>query len=227
MKFKGLAVFSIALMAMVAAPQAARDFRSFVDCLSQTAHVAFIRAVLNSHESRNPESQVSAPAPERATICSNQPPAFAGTPRTKKPAASSARGASRVLRSLRSSTRQQNPAVELASMEIQGIKEIDPRILGLNEEARQRLIKLSKRNFVFSEDAKKSNGFEFVQTVIKSLRAAEKPKPIRELQRSSIPAIDVNPPSEPVPFIRVPPGPSMALKAVACPGLSEAEIASE
>jgi hypothetical protein len=112
-------------------------------------------------------------------------------------------------------------------MDIHGLKGLDPRILGLNEEARQRLVKLSKRNFVFSEDTKKSNGFEYVQTVIKSLRAAEKPKPIRELQRSSIPAIDVNSPDGPTPFIRVPPGPTMAIKAVSCPGLSETEIASE
>jgi hypothetical protein len=70
MKLKGLAVFSIGLMGLVTVPQAANDFRAFVSGLEQSAHVAFIRVVLASHENATSPVPDEVSPEKPATICS-------------------------------------------------------------------------------------------------------------------------------------------------------------
>jgi hypothetical protein len=77
MKLKGLAVFSIALMALFAAPQAASDVREFVSGVERHLDIAFLHAILKSHDSK----PVSAPAimpvsneKDPAAVCSNSVP---------------------------------------------------------------------------------------------------------------------------------------------------------
>jgi hypothetical protein len=77
MKLKGLAVFSIALMALFAAPQAASDVREFVSGVERHLDIVFLNAILKSHDSK----PVPAPAIMRnsnvkdsGAVCSNSVP---------------------------------------------------------------------------------------------------------------------------------------------------------
>src|SRR3954462_12677554 len=77
MKLKGLAVFSIALMALFAAPQAASDVREFVSGVERHLDIAFLNAILKSHDSKPVPAPAIMPVSNEkdpAAVCSNSVP---------------------------------------------------------------------------------------------------------------------------------------------------------
>src|SRR5260370_161677 len=48
MRLKGIAAFSIILMALIVAPQAASDLREFLGNIAESAQIAFLHAVIES-----------------------------------------------------------------------------------------------------------------------------------------------------------------------------------
>jgi hypothetical protein len=74
MKLKGIAAFSIILMALIVAPQAASDLREFLGCIAESAQIAFLHAVIDSRTgvTSRPEKAVS--LKEHPTVCMNRAP---------------------------------------------------------------------------------------------------------------------------------------------------------
>lgn len=74
MKLKSIAAFSIILMALVSAPQVASDLETFVASVAQSAHTAFLQAVIESRTGGNSKSADAAAPRESSTICLNRVP---------------------------------------------------------------------------------------------------------------------------------------------------------
>jgi len=74
MRLKGIAAFSIILMALIVAPQAASDLREFLGNIAESAQIAFLHAVIESRTgvTSRPEKAVS--LKEHPTVCMNRAP---------------------------------------------------------------------------------------------------------------------------------------------------------
>jgi hypothetical protein len=81
MNLKGLAIFSILLMALIVAPQAADDFHNFVAGLEVSAHNAFLRAIIDSRTSGGSGAETTESGDRGPTMCQMQP-----QPETRVPA---------------------------------------------------------------------------------------------------------------------------------------------
>lgn len=73
MNLRALAVFSILLMALIVAPQAALDFQTFLGSVETSMHRAFLHAILDSRTSESSvQQQTSSPETGR-TVCTLHP----------------------------------------------------------------------------------------------------------------------------------------------------------
>jgi hypothetical protein len=192
MKLKGLAGFSIALMALAVAPQAARDFREFLGSVAQSAQSAFLRAVLNS-ESGSRGNQGGSPAMRPpASICSMKKPqrrvpaprrsngASWTTARTSSPSPAIAINATEPMKI---------PGVQLASFDLSSLKEFDiAPISGTDRIQLDGLIRLAKSSDGMPEQRqKKLADRECIWKIIKSAQSIERLHTFRDVQHNMSP----------------------------------------
>jgi hypothetical protein len=191
MKLKGLAGFSIALMALAVAPQAARDFREFLGSVAQSAQSAFLRAVLNS-ESGNRGSQNGSPAMRPpVTICSMQ------KPQRRVPAPRRSNGASWTTahsyfpsKAVASKAMEpfKIPQVQLASFDMSTLKEFDVSpILGADRIQLDALVRLAKSSDGMAEPQKKLADRECIRKIFKSVHSMERVRAFRDVQHNTMP----------------------------------------
>jgi hypothetical protein len=198
MKLKGLAGFSIALMALAVAPQAARDFREFLGSVAQSAQSAFLRAVLNSESgSRGVQNGSPAMRPP-VSICSMK------KPQRRVPAPRRSNGASWT--TARSSSPSpavaikameplKIPGVQLASFDLSKLKEFDiSPISGTDRIQLDAFVRLAKSSDGMSEQQKKPAGRECMWKIIKSVQSMERARTFRDVQHnmSPLPVIKAN-----------------------------------
>jgi hypothetical protein len=226
MKLKGLAGFSIALMALAVAPQAARDFREFLGSVAQSAQSAFLRAVLNS-ESGSRGNQNGSPAMRPpVSICSMQ------KPRRRVPAPRRSNGASWT--TAYSSAPSQSlavkvveplkiPGVQLASFDVRNLKDFDlPSIPDTDRIPLDALVRLAKSPDGISVQHRTLAYRDCMRKIINSIQSFEKVRPFPEMEHntSPMPVIKTNW-TVPAPVVK----PTSPVKAVA--SIDFPEIASD
>jgi len=82
MKLKGIAAFSIILMALIVAPQAASDLREFLGYIAESAQIALLNAVIESRMGVTAGSEKAVSLKEHSTVCMNLAPSKV-SPRTR------------------------------------------------------------------------------------------------------------------------------------------------
>jgi hypothetical protein len=227
MKLKGLAGFSIALMALAVAPQAARDFREFLGSVAQSAQSAYLRAVLNSESGSRGKQNGSPVMRPPISICSMK------KPQRRVPAPRRSNGASWT--TARSSSPSQAvafkameplriPGVQLASFDLSTLNGFDNSpVSGTDRIQLDALVRLAKSSDGMSEQQqKKLASRECLRKIIKSVQSMDKVRTFRDVQHnmSPLPVIKANW-TVPVPVAK-PVGPGKAVAFIDSP-----EIASD
>jgi hypothetical protein len=189
MKLKGLAVFSIALMAIVAAPQAARDFRGILIDMAERADTAFLQAVLNSHQGRTSAQPVDS-TQRPASVCSNSKPAPPESTETAKPAQSpAARALPRAATQAHAPMRLEIHVPEVAKVEIPSVKDyVDPIEVSFDQDdmAQQILLRVANKGFATTEGQRKLTvKCKSIHNLLKSLSTWDKPDAMKQWQRST------------------------------------------
>jgi hypothetical protein len=188
MKLKGLAVFSIAIMAIIAAPQAARDFRGILIDMAERADTAFLQAVLNSHQGRTSAQPVDS-TQRPASVCSNSKPASPASTEAPKPAQSpAARALPRAATQAHAPMRLEIPVPEVAKVEIPSVKDyIDPIEVSFDQDAiaQQILLRVANKRLATTDEQRKlTTKCKYVQTLLKSLSTWDKSDAFKQGQRS-------------------------------------------
>jgi hypothetical protein len=224
MKLKGLAGFSIVLMALAVAPQAARDFREFVGSVAQSAQSAFLRAVLNS-ESGSRGTQNGSPAirPHVTTCSVQKPQRRVPAPRRSNGASwTTARSSSPSPAVAMTADEPLNiPGVQLASFDLNSLKEFDiaPNS-GPDRIQLDALVRLAKSADRMSEKQNKMTDRECMRRIIKSVQSMEGVRTFKDVQHniSPLPIIKASW-TVPAP-VAMPVGPSKAVAFIEVPEIA-------
>jgi hypothetical protein len=211
MKLKGIATFSIILMALIVAPQAASDLREFLGNIAESAQIAFLHAVIESRTGVTSSHEKADSSKEHSTVCMNRAPSKV-LPRTKVnrplPAGNNSSHANAV--SVKAHAND-GPQIELAEFDPGMIKALSFDGLSSRDAVHLDAVsRIIKKTANMSGDQRKLMSSDCVQRLIKSA-LMEKNRSTHQLLRPTVPVFKA---SRILPATFVPP-PAVKLPPVA------------
>jgi hypothetical protein len=190
MKLKGIAAFSIILMALIVAPQAASDLREFLGSIAESAHTAFLLAVIESRTGVTSSPGKAVSSKEHSTICMNWAPSKV-LPRSRVnrhlPAGNHRSSADTVRVPANA-----GPQIELAEFEPGEIKTAGlERLSTMDAIHLEAVSRIVKKTAIISGDQRKLMNGDCVQRLVKTA-LMEKNRNTHQLWRPAVPVFKVS-----------------------------------